>query len=196
MMNTLRPALVLLLSMSLLTGLIYPGAVTAIAQLLMPAQANGSLLVRDGRVIGSRLIAQPFHNAAYFHPRPSAAGSEGYDASASSGSNLGVGSRSLNEAIAQRIAAAQADAGPAPGPVPADLVTASASGLDPDLSPQAARYQLARVAAARGIDTAQLEALLRAHIQRPQWGLFGPPRVNVLELNLALDSMAPLNPAP
>jgi len=192
MLNTMRPAVALLLSMSLLTGVVYPGIVTAIAQLLMPTQANGSLILRDGRVIGSRLIAQPFHSAAYFHPRPSAAGSEGYDASASSGSNLGVGSRALNEAVAARIASARADAPAASGPVPADLVTASASGLDPDLSPEAALYQLPRVAAARGVDTARLEALVRAHTHQAQWGLFGPPRVNVLELNLALDALVPL----
>lgn len=187
-MNTaLRPALVLLLSFTLLTGVAYPLAVTGLGQLLFPRQSNGSLIERDGRVIGSALLGQSFTDARYFHGRPSAAGAAGYDADASGGSNFGPSSAALHARIAADLARLHAER---PGvPVPADLLTASASGLDPDLSPQAVQFQLPRVARARGIDEATLQRLVDAQIRGRWLGLYGEPRVNILELNLALDAV-------
>ena len=175
-----------LLLMTLLLGVAYPLAVTAIGGTLFPDQAAGSLVVRDGRVVGSSLIEQKFGRPGYFHPRPSAAGSDGYDATSSGGSNLGVATRSLDDAIAERAKAARHD----DAPVPADLVMASGSGLDPHVSPEAARYQIQRVAAARGLPPAEVEQLVNAHVEGRQLGVFGEPRVNVLALNLALDDYA------
>jgi K+-transporting ATPase ATPase C chain len=182
----LRPALVLTLVLTVLTGLLYPGLVTLLAQTLFPAQANGSLVVRDGRRVGSALIGQAFRGAGYLHPRPSAAGA-GYDASASSGSNKGPTDSTLAAQIAARVDSAVAD-GATRGRVPADLVTASASGLDPDLSPASALLQAARVATARRVPLETVKALITAHITPRQFGVLGEPRVNVLAVNLALDS--------
>lgn len=172
-----------------LLGLAYPLAVTAVAQLLFPAEANGQLIRREGRVAGSRLIGQQFERPIYFHGRPSAAG-DGYDAAASGASNLGPTNRRLVALVGQRVASVSTDN---PGvPVPVDLVTASASGLDPDISPAAAFFQLPRVARARDIGEATLRALVESHVQARQLGFLGEPRVNVLELNLALDERWPI----
>lgn len=188
-----RPALVLTLVFAALLGLGYPALVTAVAQAAFPAAANGSLIRdADGRVIGSARIGQNFTGAGYFHPRPSAAGS-GYDPMASGGSNLGPTSRALAERMRADLARLRAE-NPAVSPadrVPADLVTASASGLDPDLSPEAAFYQVPRVAAARRIDPAALRALVDRSITPPFAGVIGEPHVNVLALNRALDRLAP-----
>ncbi len=184
--TALRPALVLLVLLAGITGLAFPALVTGIAQLTMPGQANGSL-IRDGdKIIGSSLIAQRFDKREYFHPRPSAAG-KGYDASASSGTNLSPGSKDLRDAIAARVATARADG--VTGPIPADMVTSSASGLDPEISPEAAEAQVARVARARGLTAAQLQALIAANTDFPLFGIIGAPRVNVLLLNRALDGL-------
>jgi potassium-transporting ATPase KdpC subunit len=183
--RALRPAVVLLLLFAAITGLAYPALITGIAQVAMPAQANGSL-IRDGdRVIGSSLIAQGFAGPGYFHPRPSAAG-KGYDASASGATNLAPGSKDLRDAIAARFAEARAQGMTGPQ-VPPDLVTTSASGLDPDLSPEAAFAQVGRVAAARGMAPRELRRLVDDAVEYPLLGLIGEPRVNVLRLNLELD---------
>ena len=183
--TSLRPAIVLTLLFAVLLGLAYPAALTGIGQVIAPSAANGSL-VRDakGNVIGSALLGQNFASDRYFHGRPSAAG-KGYDATASSGSNLGPASQALTDRVKADLATAKASA---PGTVvPADLVTASASGLDPDLSPEAALFQVARVAKARGIAADKLTALVNQNTDFPLLGFIGEPRVNVLRLNLALD---------
>jgi len=183
----LAPALRLLLVLTLLTGLAYPLAVTGLAQVLFPRQANGSLIVHGGKVLGSRLIGQPFRDPRYFWSRPSATASAPYNGLASGGSNLGPTNPALRAAAARRIAALRAaDPGNA-APVPVDLVTASASGLDPDISPAGAAYQAARVARARGLPLARVQALIDASTRGRQLGVLGEPRVNVLELNLRLD---------
>ncbi len=185
--RALRPAIVLLLLLAVITGLAYPALITGIAQVAMPEQANGSL-IRDGdRVIGSSLIAQGFAGPGYFHPRPSAAG-KGYDASASGATNLAPGSKDLRDAVAARVAEARAQGMTGPQ-VPPDLVTTSASGLDPDLSPEAAFVQVGRVAAARGLAPRKLRRLVDNAVEFPLLGLIGEPHVNVLRLNLALDRL-------
>jgi K+-transporting ATPase ATPase C chain len=169
---------------AVLLGIVYPLAVTGLARLMFPKQAEGELIARDGQVIGSRLIGQAFTGPGYFHSRPSYAGS-GYDASASGGSNLASTSQALITRTSASVTTEQAGT-----PVPVDLVTASASGLDPDISPAAAQYQVPRVAAERKMTNAAVEELVRQHITPRQFGLLGEPRVNVLELNLALNALA------
>ena len=191
--HQLRPAIVLTLLFCVITGLVYPGVVTALSQLLFPHRANGSLIQSaGGQVIGSELIGQSFAQAQYFHPRPSAAGN-GYDATASGGSNKGPTDVKLADTlIAQAVDSAVKLDGGVKGRIPSDLVTASGSGLDPHISPASALLQLERVARARHADSAAVRALVERHIEGPQLGFFGDPRVNVLVLNLALDSIAPL----
>ena len=182
MFNQLRPAITLTLFFTLLTGIAYPLAITGAAQAMLPAEANGSQVTRNGVLIGSHLIGQAFASPRYFQGRPSAVN---YDASTSSGSNLGPSSKALLDQLNQRVAAYRG------AKVPADLVTASGSGLDPDISPAGALVQLARVAAARGISEDVLKTLIAAETRGPDLGILGQPRVNVLDLNLALDGLKP-----
>ena len=188
--NQLRPAIVVTVVLMVITGLVYPGFVTAVAQLVFPRQANGSLVARDGRVIGSALIGQQFARAEYFHARPSAAGA-GYDDTLSTGTNKGpTDARLADTLIAGAVDSAVKLDGAVKGQVPADLVTSSGSGLDPHISPAAAELQVARVARVRGLDPAVVRALVARHTEGRQFGFFGERRVNVLLLNLALDSLA------
>ena len=183
----LRPALVLLIALSVLTGLIYPALVTGVAQIVFPRQANGSLIVKDGKVVGSSLIGQPFDDPKYFWGRPSATSPFPYNAASSSGSNQGPTNPALLEAVKGRVEALRAADPGNTAPVPVDLVTASASGLDPHISPAAALYQVGRVARARKLDEAAVRQLVEQHTEGRQLGFLGEPRVNVLALNLALD---------
>ncbi len=198
MLQPLRPAFVLLLLFSALTGLLYPLAVTGIAQIALSAQANGSLIEKGGAVVGSALIGQNFKSDKYFHPRPSATTDTDpndatktidapYNAANSSGSNLGPTSQKLVDRVKAGVAAWRTIAGP--GPVPADAVTTSASGLDPDVSPETALAQVAAVAKARGLAEGKVRELVEASIEKPAFGLIGGPRVNILRLNLALDGL-------
>jgi potassium-transporting ATPase KdpC subunit len=188
MTTLLRNALVMLLVMTGITGVIYPLATGALAHVLFPRQAAGSLVERDGKVVGSSLIGQAFDAPGDFWGRPSATSPAAYNGAASGGSNLGPSNPALTDAVRKRIdALRQADPGNT-APVPVDLVTASASGLDPEISPAAADYQVARVARARGMDAAAVRALVSAHAQGRQLGVLGEPRVNVLALNMALDA--------
>jgi K+-transporting ATPase ATPase C chain len=184
--NSLRPTLVFLVLFTLICGLAYPLVITGVAQVLFPAQANGSLVSRDGKVVGSALIAQGFASDRYFHPRPSAAG-KGYDATASSGSNYAPNAAALKARIVTDLAAARTREGTSA--IPIDLVTTSASGLDPHISPAGAEVQVARIAKARGLDEAKVRSLVAAHVEQPVAGIFGEPRVNVLLLNLDLDRL-------
>lgn len=191
MKTLIRPAVTLFILLSILTGLIYPLLVTGIGQALFPKQAAGSLIEHDGKPVGSRLIGQNFTDPKYFWGRPSATGSYPYNAAASSGSNLGPLNPALKEAVEGRVKALR-DADPGnTAPVPVDLVTTSASGLDPHISLAAADYQVARVARARGLAPEIVRNLVARQTEDRQWGIFGEPRVNVLELNLALDGLRP-----
>ncbi|MGE0469492.1 MAG: potassium-transporting ATPase subunit KdpC [Nitrospira sp.] len=189
MKDQIRPALIMLLLLTVLTGLVYPLAVTGLAQLLFPDQANGSLIVREGRVIGSRLIGQYFDKPEYFWSRPSATAPFPYNAAASGGSNLGPSNPVLIEAVNARVAALRAADPGNDLPIPVDLVTASGSGLDPHISPAAAQYQAKRVARARSLDESTVQTLVVQHTEGRQYGLLGERRVNVLQLNLALDAL-------
>lgn len=187
----IRPAILLTVTLMVITGLAYPGIVTGLAQLMFPRQANGSLVSKDGRVVGSSLIGQKFAEPWYFHPRPSAAG-DGYDATASGGTNKGPTDRRLADTLITSAVAAAIKDGAVKGKIPADMVTASASGLDPHISPANAQLQVARVAASRGASAGAIRALIERHTESRQFGIFGDPRVNVLQLNLALDREFPL----
>lgn len=190
--NQLRPAVVLTLVLSVITGLVYPGLVTALAQTLFSRQANGSLVTANGKVVGSALIGQQFTQPYYFHSRPSAAGA-GYDGASSSGSNKGPTDAKLADTlIAGAVTTVIANDGAAKGAIPTDMVTASASGLDPHISPANAFLQVRRVATARGVDSAAVRAIVDRHVEGRQFGFFGEPRVNVLLLNIALDSLMPV----
>ena len=187
MLSELKPAILMALILTLLTGLIYPFAITGIAQLLFPDQANGSLIASNGRTVGSSLIGQNFARPEYFHPRPSAAGQTGYDAASSGGSNLSATNAALTKRLSESAAAFHRENPSYTGSIPADAITASASGLDPHISPASALIQCQRIAQARGIPVERVQALVRTHTERRQLGLLGEPRVNVLLLNLALD---------
>lgn len=186
MLQSIRPAIAMTLLFTLLCGIAYPLAMTGIGQAAFPAQANGSLVVKDGVAVGSSLIGQSFAGDTYFWPRPSAAG-DGYNGMASSGSNLGPTSQKLKDRTAETVAALEASG--ISGPIPADAATASGSGLDPDISPAFARLQVARVAAARSLPVEQVAQLVEQSIEGPFLGLIGEERVNVLRLNLALDAL-------
>lgn len=187
MLAHLRPALISLILLTLITGVAYPLLVTGIAQIVFPHQANGSLIARDGRVVGSTLIGQLFDDPKYFWGRPSATSPHGYNAGASSGSNLGPTNPALITAVQGRVDALRAADPDNKGPVPVDLVTASGSGLDPHISPAAALYQVSRVARERKLSPDAVRALVEQHTEGRQLGFLGEPRVNVLALNLALD---------
>ncbi len=189
--SQLRPALVLLVALHVLTGLVYPLVVTGIAQTVFPARANASLVVVGGQVRGSTLIGQPFSALGYFWSRPSATSPVPYDASASTGSNVGPTNPALTGAVRDRIAALRAADPSLTGPVPVDLVTTSGSGLDPEISVAAALVQVPRVAAVRGLPPGTVTGLIREHTKGRTLGLLGEPRLNVLELNLALDRLKP-----
>ncbi|HEY7041491.1 MAG TPA: potassium-transporting ATPase subunit KdpC [Methylomirabilota bacterium] len=188
MIAQLRPALMSLLMLTLVTGVVYPLVVTGIAQVVFPYQANGSLIVKDGKVVGSALIGQPFDDPKYFWGRPSATSPYGYNAGASSGSNLSPTNPALISAVQGRVDALRAVDPDNQAPVPVDLVTASGSGLDPHISPAAALYQVSRVARARKLTPEVVRALVDQHTEGRQLGFLGEPRVNVLALNLALDA--------
>jgi potassium-transporting ATPase KdpC subunit len=198
MLREIRPAIVMIVAMTVLTGLAYPLAMTGIAQVAFPYQANGSLIEKDKKVIGSALLGQNFEKPEYFHGRPSATSDVDpkdptktvpapYNAANSSGSNAGPTSKALIERVAGDVKALKEENPNAP--IPIDLVTTSASGLDPDISPAAAMFQVPRVAKARGLDEAELRQLVQAHIAGRTFGLLGEPRVNVLQLNMALDAL-------
>jgi K+-transporting ATPase ATPase C chain len=190
MTREIRSALVVFLTLTLVTGVVYPAITTLVGTLAFHDQTTGSLIERDGRVVGSRLIGQPFSGERYFWSRPSATGPMPYNSAVSSGSNQGPINPALEQAVQDRIAALKAADPGNTLPIPVDLVTASASGLDPEISPAAAEYQVARVARARGVDERSVRTLVRAATSGRTLGLLGEPRVNVLELNLALDGAA------
>jgi K+-transporting ATPase ATPase C chain len=185
MLEHIRPAVVLTVLFSLITGLAYPLAITGVAQAAFPQQANGSRIERNGVLIGSELIGQHFSETHYFWPRPSATGPDPYNAAASTGSNIGPTGKALVDRVASAVERMR------PGEVPGDAVTTSGSGLDPHITPQYAAIQVARVAQARGVEPGVIEALLADMTEQPSLGIFGEPRVNVLRLNLALDLAAP-----
>ena len=186
-----KPAFVMVLALTLLTGAAYPALVTGLAQLLMPQQANGSLIVKDGKVVGSKLVGQQWEGAQYFWGRLSATSPVPYNGANSGGSNYGPLNPALKDAVQARVAALKAADPAQTQPIPVDLVTASGSGLDPHISPAAAQWQLSRVAKARNLQPAQVQALIEQYTEGRQWGFLGEARVNVLELNLALDALQP-----
>jgi potassium-transporting ATPase KdpC subunit len=186
MIKELGPGFRLMVVFTILTGLIYPVVMTGVSQLIFPKQANGSLVTVNGNVVGSSLIAQGFTKPEYFHPRPSAAGN-GFDATASSGSNLGPTSQALMTRLQASAVAFRKENPDFTGNIPSDILTTSGSGLDPHISPAATEAQAARVAKARGVSQDQIEPLIAQFTQRPDWGFLGEPRVNVLLLNIALD---------
>jgi len=187
MRNQIAPAFRLMLVLTVLTGLIYPGVVTGFCQVLFRWQANGSMLQVAGKEVGSALIGQNFAKPEYFHPRPSAAGNDGYDATASTGSNYGPTNQKLIDRVKSSVEQFHKENPDYSGPIPADLLTASASGLDPEISPASAQAQAPRVAKARGIGLEQIQALINQNTKSADLGFLGEPRVNVLELNLKLD---------
>lgn len=189
MQSLIRPAFLLFLLLSAITGVLYPLAVTGICQWIFPAQANGSLIEKDQKLVGSELIGQNVSDAKYFWGRLSATSPQPYNAAASSGSNLGPLNPALIDNVKARIEALRAADPENAAQIPVDLVTASASGLDPHITPAAALYQAGRVARARNLDVVQVRQLIAAHTEGRQWGVFGEPRVNVLSLNLALDPL-------
>jgi K+-transporting ATPase ATPase C chain len=191
MLSQLWPALRINIFLLILLGVAYPLAVTGISQVVFPHQANGSLITKNGQVIGSELIGQNFTKAEYFQPRPSAAGNDGYDPTASGGFNYGPTNQKLIDRVKASVAKFHKDNPDYQGPIPADLLTGSGSGLDPDISPASAQVQEARVAKARGISEDQLNQLVAQYTKSPDLGLLGEPRVNVLKLNLALDDQFP-----
>jgi K+-transporting ATPase ATPase C chain len=191
MWQQILPGLRLKLFLTIVLGVLYPLAITGISQVMFPHQANGSLVTVNGKTVGSELIGQNFSKPEYFQPRPSAAGNDGYDPTASSGSNYGPTSQKLVDRVKASIDKFRKDNPDYTGPLPADLVTASASGLDPHLSPDSASAQAARVAKARGVSTDQVSQLIAQQTEGPDLGLLGEPRVNVLKLNLALDEKFP-----
>jgi K+-transporting ATPase ATPase C chain len=188
-LREVRPAILVFVILSIVTGAIYPLIVTGIAQLAFPTQANGSLIERNGKIVGSALIGQPFSDPKYFWSRPSATAAFPYDPSSSSGSNQGPLNPALTEAVKARIGALHAADPTQTKPIPIDLVTASGSGLDPHISPAAAAYQISRIARVRGLPEDRVRDLVARHTEGRQWTIFGEPRVNVLKLNLALDSL-------
>lgn len=189
MKRNLMTAILMTLATTILLGIIYPLVVTAIARVVFPHKANGQLIQRDGKIIGSRIIGQPFTGPGYFHSRPSAAGTNGYDAANSAGTNLGPTNKALIERVKQSADSLQPEN---PGsPIPVDLVTTSASGLDPDITPATADFQVPRVARERGVTKDELHRLIAKHMEGRQAGFLGEPRVNVLELNLELDAVHP-----
>jgi K+-transporting ATPase ATPase C chain len=192
MWQQIAPGFKMMLVLTVLTGLIYPGVVTGLCQILFPAKANGSLIVMNGQVVGSELLGQNFKKPEYFQPRPSAAGNDGYDPTASGASNYGPTNQKLIERVKDSVATFRKNNPEYTGPIPADMVTASGSGLDPEISPSSAEAQAPRVANARGIDARQVLDLVAAHTKGRDLGFLGEPRVNVLEINLALDQAAPL----
>jgi K+-transporting ATPase ATPase C chain len=191
LLKHLYPAVAMTIVLTLLVGILYPYVVTGLAQVLFEEKAQGSLIIREGRIVGSRLIGQPFTAPGYFHSRPSAAGT-GYDGTASGGTNLGPTSKKLIEELVKPALQQRHTENPNL-PVPIDLVTASASGLDPHLTPAAAEFQVPRIARDRGVTEDRLRGLIREHTEGRQFVIFGEPRVNVLELNLALDAIQPIS---
>ena len=191
MRNQIGPAFRLMLVLTVLTGLVYPGIVTGFCQVLFRWQANGSMLGAAGKEVGSALIGQNFAKPEYFHPRPSAAGNDGYDATASTGSNYGPTNQKLIDRVKSSVEQFRKENPDYTGPIPADLLTASASGLDPEISPASAEAQAPRVAKARGVGLEQVEALINQDAKSAELGFLGEPRVNVLELNLKLDEAFP-----
>jgi len=190
MLRQIVSAAGMLVVLTIITGFIYPLTMTVLAQTVFPAQANGSIILKNDVPIGSKLIGQKFTGSGYFHSRPSAAGTDGYDATSSSGSNLGATNQKLMDIVADNVKKVREENGlPNDAVVPSDLVLASGSGLDPHISPAAAYAQVERVAWERGLSTVEMVQLVDRHVEGRQWGIFGEPRVNVLELNLAVDAL-------